>query len=402
MTLTKLNASIQLADDSLDFSKLEELPNKVRVKISINTHQQVANNTHFTKEVLTKNPNDLDYLSVVGYYKENDFSTHGGELVKGEDGVIRPVKRTKSYGTTIAGTKKIENIDGQEYITVEAYVWTGLYPELAVLFEGEPNNQSMEIKVKDTKRNEDGTIEILDFEYKALCILGKEVEPAFDKAKVITILEEESKEGKEDFKKFMQTYFEEYFEKILTELKNNKNQGEDYMSKQANTATEPKTIELAEYEKLEGENKTLKKTNKEFEDSIAGLTKKVLELKEEVESYAGIKEELETLKKEKFQKELEGIFEKANETLKEEDVAEFKKNIMDMKNITVEEVETKLFALIGQKALKGELKTTEKEVVKEDKEKEFKKEIGYGLEKTEVEKKTSGKSYDSLFAKHNE
>lgn len=412
MDNVKVKASIQLMDKDLNFSK-GNLPNKARVKISINTHQQIANNTHFSKDILTQKDDDLDYIAIIGHYNKNgkDFEDHGTDLIKDEEGVIQRVKKTRPYGTTIAGTKKIETIDGQEYVTCEGYVWLGLYPELAVLFDGKPNNQSMEIKIGKVEKNTDGSVEILDFSYKALCILGKEVEPAFDKAKITAILEEENKSGQEDFKMFMQEYFGEMFSKILTEINksNTDNKGEDNMAKDNNTpkvvdkttkvVEANKTVDIAEYNKVVGENTTLEKANKEFESNVAELTKQNLELKATAEKFAELEKELNALKQEKFEKEVESVFNKGKETLKEEDLEVFKKSILESKEaFSVEEVETKLFALIGQKALKGELK--EAEGKKPEEQKDFSKEVSYGLSVEEVgQSKASGKSYEALFAK---
>ncbi|HHX61566.1 MAG TPA: hypothetical protein GX707_12780 [Epulopiscium sp.] len=79
----------------------------------------------------------------------------------------------------------MKNGDTIEYLVADAYLWIERYPELKVLYDGKLNNQSMEINVLDGEFNEDSWVyEIKDFEYSALTILGKNIDPAFNEAKI--------------------------------------------------------------------------------------------------------------------------------------------------------------------------------------------------------------------------
>lgn len=170
-----------------------------RVKISVMTYEQVANGTHFSKEVIDNSVKGLNYLPVVAEFKSKiedgqevgDFGTHGGKIIIDDDG-IKFIETTIPYGVVIKDSYKWEKIkqkNGEEveYLTVEAYIWLDRYPELQKLYEGEENNQSMEIKVIEYERNDSTNIlEIKSFLFSALCLLGKSIVPAFSEAKVMT------------------------------------------------------------------------------------------------------------------------------------------------------------------------------------------------------------------------
>ena len=53
-----------------------------KVKISIMTHEQVANGTHFKKDVIDNRKKNLNYLPVIGQFKkeDEDFGTHGEKI----------------------------------------------------------------------------------------------------------------------------------------------------------------------------------------------------------------------------------------------------------------------------------------------------------------------------------
>lgn len=161
-----------------------------KVKVLIMTHEQVANGTHFTKEVINKKRKGLNYLPVVGQFKEDDFGTHGEEIEISDDGDVKIIKETKPYGVVMTDSSRWENIqmkNGEtvEYLVADAYLWIKMYPELEVLYEGKANNQSMEIEISKGGFNEDDWVyEVDDFEFLALAILGKSVLPAYKEAKI--------------------------------------------------------------------------------------------------------------------------------------------------------------------------------------------------------------------------
>ncbi len=178
-----LNATVDMYDSKVNdgFAK---------VKILVNTHEQVANGTKFSKELLSSKMNGLNYLPIVAEFKKekNDFGTHGGKIELSDEG-IEWIDTTMPYGVIIENSGRFEDVEkpnGEsiEYVVCDGYVWVDRYPELNVLFEGKSNNQSMEIKVVAGNWDDQGVYCIEDFEYSALCILGKDVTPAFNLAKI--------------------------------------------------------------------------------------------------------------------------------------------------------------------------------------------------------------------------
>lgn len=171
-----------------------------KVKILVDTYEQVANGTRFSKELLLSKMSKLNYLPIVAEFKEdnNDFGGHGGKIELSDEG-IEWIDTTKPYGVVIENSGRFEEVvkpngDSITYVVCDGYVWVDRYPELNILFEGKPNNQSMEIKVISGHYGDDDVYYIDDFEYSALCILGKSVIPAFDLAKI------EAKFESNDFK----------------------------------------------------------------------------------------------------------------------------------------------------------------------------------------------------------
>lgn len=184
-----MSKTLRYETNLLEYGEVNE--GFAKVKISIMTDQQVANNTKFTRECIDKQRNGLNYLPVVAEFKkdDNDFGTHGGKLEISDDG-FEYIDTTKPYGVVIANSSrwedvKLKNGETVPYLCADAYLWIDRYPELNCLYEGKLNNQSMEIQVKSGKFNEDTWVyEVDDFNFSALCLLGKTISPAFHEAKV--------------------------------------------------------------------------------------------------------------------------------------------------------------------------------------------------------------------------
>ena len=149
------------------------------------------------KELIEEKFYSMYGIPIVGEYitkddGSEDFGTHGGRIIMDDKG-IRFEETTKPYGFV---TK--EAADNAKWITVKekdghtehtyielkgCILWNGRYPELdCVLDEDHP--QSMEIAVKNWNYRDDGVEEITDFVFSALCILGSDVTPCFESAKI--------------------------------------------------------------------------------------------------------------------------------------------------------------------------------------------------------------------------
>ena len=140
-------------------------------------------------------------MEKIGYYIENkeDFGDHGDQMIIDGEG-IKFNKLTKPYGFIAPNasvwfqeyedTDEFGNKEIRTYLMTEGYLWTEQYEEAKkVINEGRP--QSMELDEKtlkgywstDNSRGIDFFI-INDAIFSKLCILGEDVEPCFEGARV--------------------------------------------------------------------------------------------------------------------------------------------------------------------------------------------------------------------------
>lgn len=157
-----------------------------KCNVAVAYHGDNRNFSSISKDVFEKMIPSLYGIPVVGEWKEEneDFGSHGGKLEISDEG-IKYVETTKPFGFIDSQAKvwweNVTEEDGtvHEYLFTECFLWTGRYPESEKVLEGN-SNQSMEIFVKSGNEREDGYFEITDAEFSALCILGSQVEPAFE------------------------------------------------------------------------------------------------------------------------------------------------------------------------------------------------------------------------------
>lgn len=159
------------------------------------------NHSYITKEVATEMAKTLRGAPIVGYYKENkdDFADHGEKVIFDDEGVKFECL-TKPYGFVAPDAKvwfqKFEdkdefgNVETREYLMTTGYLWTGQYEECKSVIE-DGKHQSMELDEEtidghwstDSKTNMDFFI-INDAIFSKLCILGDDVEPCFEGARI--------------------------------------------------------------------------------------------------------------------------------------------------------------------------------------------------------------------------
>lgn len=182
------------------------------VKIYAMSPGKNRNFTYISKEDTIKAIPSAYYCPVVGHvrvYTDADgvehvyMGSHDFDIT--DDWEIKDV--TRPYGVIVEGSEDWETIDEHgtevEYLTFNAILWVGRYPELSeaaysdeVLF-----NQSMEINIENYRPLEEDSNywEVLGFTFSAFCLLGKadenstnghtnkeieHTEPAFISAKV--------------------------------------------------------------------------------------------------------------------------------------------------------------------------------------------------------------------------
>lgn len=246
-----------------------------RVKILIMTHEQIANGTRFSKEVIDRRRSGLNYLPVVGEFKEEDFGTHGGKLEITDDD-YKFIDTTRPYGVVMADTARWENVvmkngDTIEYLVADAYLWIERYPELNVLYDGKLNNQSMEIDILDGEFNEDSWVyDVKDFEYSALCILGKHVEPAFSEARVdVNFNKDCFKDKYREMMFALDKYLENYEQSGVGSLAETKNMEVDEV---VEDKFEEESVDVVEDEKVEDD--VTEEEFQEQDDTIEDVDKK--------------------------------------------------------------------------------------------------------------------------------
>ena len=160
------------------------------------------NGSFISKDVANEMAKTLRGAPIVGYYKEEkeDFRDHGHEVIIDDEGIKFNCK-TIPYGfvspdAQVWFQKFTEKTDfgeeiEREYLMTTGYLWTGQYAECASAVHGEGKNQSMELDEStldghwsyDEKSNMEFFI-INDAIFSKLCILGDDVEPCFEGARV--------------------------------------------------------------------------------------------------------------------------------------------------------------------------------------------------------------------------
>lgn len=160
------------------------------------------NHSYITKEVASDMAKTLRGAPIVGYYKDEkeDFADHGDRMIWDDEGVKFECL-TKPYGFVAPDAKvwfqKFEEQDDfgnsitREYLMTTGYLWTGQFEECASVVTAEGKGQSMELDSEtldghwstDNKTGMDFFI-INDAIFSKLCILGDDVEPCFEGAKV--------------------------------------------------------------------------------------------------------------------------------------------------------------------------------------------------------------------------
>ena len=177
----------------------------VKCTISVLSCSQVANGTKFNKDGVERAKESLNYAPVIGYFKGDDFADHGIRLAI-EDEEIKEVVKTVPFGVCIKDSSRWENIqkpngEYEEYLVVDAYLWNRYNDAISVVKENKCN-QSMEISVQNGEYSE-GCYNIKEFSFSALCILGENVRPAFNLAKIRTSDKFSKDELKDSYKEML-------------------------------------------------------------------------------------------------------------------------------------------------------------------------------------------------------
>lgn len=122
----------------------------------------------------------------------NDFEGHNMRIVL-KPGSKEPevVFSTEAYGTFTSCS--VENIDGHDYLCADAIIWSR-YPNVVRLIEervasGEGISTSWEILVSESHNDFNGDKVITDGRFTALCMLGRNVTPAYGCSGLLEVAE---------------------------------------------------------------------------------------------------------------------------------------------------------------------------------------------------------------------
>lgn len=175
-----------------------------------------------TKDAVEKALHTLKNIPIVGEYSEEieDYKGHGGKI---DLDSYKYVHTTKPYGVVPeSATYEWEEVKGKdgairEYLTINGcYLWTGRYEEAYDVIEN-GKGQSMEIEVVDGQWDEvEEAYRIDNFIFSALCILGDNVEPAFEEASITAYSLD-----KDSFKQEFSTMLKELKESLSYEKEEN-------------------------------------------------------------------------------------------------------------------------------------------------------------------------------------
>lgn len=184
MNVAKLSGFIN------NFSAESDTLSKVSINICYPGKNQ--NRSYIDRETLETMSETLFGCALVGKIDEGNFTDHG-EVLRRKSGGWEIDYETQAYGfvpkdPTLANVRweKLtdENGEEKEYLSCDAFLWTGRYPEIIKIFQDHDIQQSMEIWVQEGHVDKDDDLfYITQAVFIGLCMLGT-APPAFEDAKV--------------------------------------------------------------------------------------------------------------------------------------------------------------------------------------------------------------------------
>lgn len=392
-----------------DVQKINPLFSKCTIRVMYKDGNR--NGSYISQDSIIKAIPTIYNIPIVGEFieKREDFGGHGGKIEITDEG-INFIQTTKPYGVVpesaeLYWEKVIEN-DGTTNVYLIAkgcYLWTGRYEEaLSVIENGKGQSMEIEINngsfaVKDGKK----IFNIEDFTFSALCILGDGIEPCFESSSIVAYALDKDK-------------FKQEFTQMLAELKFSL-QSEDQDEGQKGGNSVPNEFENTEKEEFSSDDKMMDEDDKmncsadeeefasdpdedqdddskespdpedekkEFENENSSESESTVDFQAEMtslqaeldsvkaelatakENYTTLLsevEELRTFKATKLADERNAqeaeLFAKFSEQLSESEIDEVRSIAS---TLSIDEMATKLFALVGKKLATFSLKKEEK------------------------------------------
>ena len=344
-----LNYEIQQEFDSQRFMKM-------RIKVM---HSGLnLNNSYFSSEVMEKAKHTLANVPILAFIKKQDgeeyedFGGHEFEIKITENDVkyvylgrpIGIIPETNNYDVEF-------DDDGKQFVVVDGYVWKQ-YANSAmdIINRDGVKKVSMEILVDDYSWEEE-YINILDYSYIGVTMLGENVREAMlgAKAEIINYSKSTISEMMEELKMTLKggqeemTFEEEKVEEIVEE------QQEVEEFEQVEEEPEQQTEEQTEeFEEEKEEEIVTDETAEEFqeqteqEDTIALMQKEIDELKEENARLQAFVNEVHAKAK---QDAINEMFEKFEDIKEIQETIELKEKAQEM---NLNDIENQLFAIRGK------------------------------------------------------
>ena len=337
----------------------------------------VANKIKFNEQTIVKALPSLANVPLVTLYKEelDDFGDH--ELYKDESGQYRC--NTYPIGTIPESAnqwiERVTNEEGKEimYLCSDALLWKRQHKEFSKLIEMEEMSVSMEVQITKGKFSIDKVLEVDDFFFTAITVLGENSTPAFHDATIRTFTEQvEYQEMMSELKEYMKQFEggngmpQTHFEEAVVEAAVEQPQQESEQPKEeAKVEETPKVEEVdykALYEKLVKESESMEA---EYGRTIADMTgekssleqqlqqlqadneAKIQAMTTELEELRNYKAEIVKVQREAFRND---IIERFGD-LQEND--EFKELLTQIDNLEPEQVEMRCYAIVGRQARAG-------------------------------------------------
>lgn len=155
-----------------------------------------------------------------------------------------------------ANIKIEKDSDGIFFLVCDAYIWTMYFENVKSIFERDDNSKSVsvELLVIDTEEKDDGTIELKEFSFTGITLLGNKVQPAVKGAKAELIKNsyyssknDEYEKAKVEFEKILYNSVKQ--ESVETDsFFNTKNKEETMETEVIKNSASPEVIENATQE----------------------------------------------------------------------------------------------------------------------------------------------------------
>ena len=347
-------------------------PSFHKAKTRIMAIESIANRCNFSKESVVNGLPTLKNVPIVTYFnEEGNLGDH--EMAQDRDG--KPIFKTYGIGVIPESAEQWieeveENGETKQYLCSDVLLWKRQKREYEFIQKHKELSVSMEVQITNSCFDENKILNIDEFYFTAVTVLGIGVNPAFDNASLtFSKQDDQIQEMMFDLKNFDGVGNMPQEENVVTEPVEEK-AGEhveekvEVQEEHEQKAEEPKE-EVEETVKEEPNYKELlEKAEADYGRTIADLNKENDALKVQMESVrtelegkvASLEEQLKTLTEFKAQveqeqrvKAIESVKERFSE-LAEDD--EFKSLITDLETgkYTPEQAEDKCYAIIGRQA----------------------------------------------------